>query len=88
LVGKSPRAAAAILGLALVAGVLILTQGLVHYPPAGMTCPNDNIVWMNNKSHTYQRAAHHFGSTKGGKFMCEHDAGRQGNRLAAGESGE
>jgi hypothetical protein len=46
-----------------------------------MTCPGDNLVWVNIRSHVYHfQGDTYFGSTKHGKFMCEHDAEKEGNR--------
>lgn len=50
-------------------------------PPSGMTCPGDKVVWVNTRSHVYHfQGERYFGNTKNGKFMCERDADREGNR--------
>lgn len=50
-------------------------------PPPGMTCPGDKLVWVNTQSHIYHfQGERYFGSTKRGKFMCEHDADKEGDR--------
>jgi hypothetical protein len=52
-----------------------------HAPPAGMTCPGDKLVWVNTHSGVYHfQGERYFGSTKDGKFICEHDADREGDR--------
>jgi hypothetical protein len=63
------------------AATVVAAQTPVHHPPAGMTCPNDKLVWVNTRSHIYHfQGERYFGSTKEGKFMCEHDADREGDR--------
>jgi hypothetical protein len=52
-----------------------------HVPPPGMTCQGDKLVWVNTRSHIYHfQGERYFGSTKEGKFMCEHDADKEGDR--------
>ena len=52
-----------------------------HAPPAGMTCPRDKLVWVNTRSHIYHfQGERYFGSTKEGKFICERDADKEGDR--------
>jgi len=59
-----------------------LAQTPLHQPPAGMTCPSDKVVWVNTRSHVYHlKGERYFGSTKEGKFICEHDADKEGDRL-------
>lgn len=72
--------------------VVVLTLGLIvsspsiaqtptHQPPAGMSCPGDKVVWVNTRSGVYHfQGERYFGSTKQGKFMCERDADRKGDR--------
>ena len=56
-------------------------QTPVHQPPAGMTCPGDKLVWVNTRSRVYHfQGERYFGSTKEGKFLCEHDADKEGDR--------
>ena len=58
-----------------------LAQTPVQQPPAGMTCTGDKLVWVNTRSHVYHfQGERYFGSTKQGKFMCQHDADREGDR--------
>ena len=46
-----------------------------------MTCPGDKVVWVNTRSHIYHfQGERYFGSTKSGRFMCERDADKQGDR--------
>ena len=57
------------------------TFGLAQTPPSGMTCPGDKLVWVNTRSHVYHfQGERYFGSTKQGKFICERDADREGDR--------
>ena len=56
-------------------------QTPTHAPPAGMTCPGDRLVWVNTRSHVYHfQGERYFGSTKHGKFICQHDADLEGDR--------
>ena len=56
-------------------------QTPVHAPPSGMTCPGDKLVWVNTRSHIYHfQGERYFGSTKDGKFICERDADKEGDR--------
>jgi hypothetical protein len=46
-----------------------------------MTCPGDKLVWVNTQSRVYHfQGERYFGSTKEGKFLCEHDADKEGDR--------
>jgi hypothetical protein len=52
-----------------------------HTPPAGLTCPGDKLVWVNTRSGVYHfQGERYFGSTKQGKFICERDADKEGDR--------
>jgi hypothetical protein len=69
----------------LLAGVLGISAAQAqtpnHTPPAGMTCPGDKLVWVNTRSHIYHfKGERYFGSTKEGKFICERDADKEGDR--------
>lgn len=49
--------------------------------PAGLTCPGDRVVWVNIRSGIYHfQGERYFGHTKDGKFMCQRDADREGDR--------
>ena len=49
--------------------------------PAGVACPGDRVVWVNARSGIYHfEGERYFGNTKQGKFMCQHDADREGDR--------
>jgi len=71
---------------ALLIGAVTVASGAfaqtpVHQPPAGMTCPGDKVVWVNTRSHVYHfKGERYFGSTEDGKFICEHDADKEGDR--------
>ena len=52
-----------------------------HIPPSGLTCPADKVVWVNTRSGVYHfRGQRYFASTQQGKFTCEKDALREGDR--------
>jgi hypothetical protein len=65
-----------------------------HTPPAGMTCPDDKLVWVNTRSGTrHFQGDQYFGNTKRGKFICEHDADEEDDRrsmaiMAAGPTAQ
>ena len=62
-------------------GIPSLAQTPTHTPPAGMTCQGDRIVWVNIPSRIYHlEGERYFGSTKNGKFMCQHAADKEGDR--------
>jgi hypothetical protein len=59
-----------------------LAQTKCQSPPPDLACP-DNIVWVNIPSHIYHfPGQRYFGCTKNGKFMCQRDADREGDRGA------
>jgi hypothetical protein len=69
------------LGLGLARPSLGIAQTPNHTPPAGMTCSGDKLVWVNTRSHIYHfQGERYFGSTKEGKFICERDADKEGDR--------
>ena len=50
-------------------------------PPAANTCPGDQVVWVNTRSHIYHFAGQTwFGHTKDGKYLCRHAADAEGDR--------
>jgi hypothetical protein len=56
-------------------------QTPTHTPPPNLACPGDKVVWVNTRSGIYHfRGERYFGSTKEGKFMCEKDADKEGDR--------
>lgn len=60
---------------------LAMAQAPQHSPPPGMTCPGDKLVWVNTRSHIYHfQGERYFGSTQVGKFICERDADKEGDR--------
>jgi hypothetical protein len=66
---------------AILAGEAAQGQAPIHTPPAGMTCPGDRLVWVNTPSRVYHfEGERYFGSTKTGKFLCQHDADAEGDR--------
>ena len=73
--------AAAAAGIFLITSSVLLAQTPTHTPPGGMTCPGDKLVWVNTRSGIYHfQGERYFGSTKQGKFMCERDADKEGDR--------
>jgi hypothetical protein len=71
--------------LLVVAGVLLpsilAAQTPNHGPPPGLKCPGDKLVWANTRSGIYHfQGERYFGSTKEGKFLCERDADKEGDR--------
>ena len=60
---------------------ILAAQTPVHAPPPGLKCPDDRLVWVNTRSHVYHfQGERYFGSTKEGKFICERDADKEGDR--------
>jgi hypothetical protein len=56
-------------------------QTPTHTPPAGQTCTNDRLVWVNTNSGVYHfQGERYYGSTKQGKFVCEKEALKEGDR--------
>ena len=69
------------LALGLIVNPVVHAQTPVTAPPPGLSCPGDKVVWVNTKSGIYHfRGERYFGSTEQGKFTCEHDALREGDR--------
>jgi hypothetical protein len=65
----------------ILAGTATYAQTSTHTPPAQLSCPGDQVVWVNTPSGVYHyRGERYFGSTKQGKFMCEKAALREGGR--------
>jgi hypothetical protein len=74
----------------LLAFLLTLSMGLEPawakhktYPAVdpGITCPGDRVVWVNTNSGIYHLEGERwFGRTAAGKFMCEKDAQKEGDR--------
>ena len=65
--------------LLLLAGVsaprVVFAQAPQHAMPPALRCPGDKVVWVNTRSGIYHfQGERYFGSTKEGKFLCEHDA--------------
>src|SRR5262245_6329612 len=77
---------------AVLLGVLSLSPALAEQkakapaePPKGqytsesaakMTCPLDNVVWVNTRSKVYHASGtKDYGKTKKGAYMCEKEAG-------------
>ncbi len=67
--------------LGLLIGPASYAQTPTHTPPAQLSCPGDRMVWVNTRSGVYHyKGERYFGSTKEGKFVCEKDALREGDR--------
>jgi hypothetical protein len=67
--------------LVIVIETAVFAQAPVHEPPPDMTCPGDQLVWVNTPSKIYHfKGTRDFGSTKTGKFLCQRDADKEGDR--------
>jgi hypothetical protein len=75
--------------LAVSVGLLLLSflggpgnaQTPSHVPDPNQSCPADRLVWVNTRSGIYHyKGERYFGSTKDGKFVCEKEALREGDR--------
>ena len=67
--------------VALVASLSAMAGTLTRMPPQGLVCPGDHLVWVNTDSGIYHfQGERYFGSTKSGKFMCQKDADKEGDR--------
>lgn len=69
--------------LLLLAGVstsgVVFAQAPQHALPPALRCPGDKVVWVNTRSGIYHfQRERYFGSTREGKFLCEHDADKEG----------
>ena len=70
-----------VLAMGLIVNSVVHAQAPVTAPPPGLSCPGDKVVWVNTKSGIYHfRGERYFGSTEQGKFTCERDALREGDR--------
>jgi hypothetical protein len=70
-----------LIALGILTGAGIYAQTPTHSPPSGLTCPGDQVVWVNINSGVYHYPdERYFGSTKNGKFICEKDALREDDR--------
>jgi hypothetical protein len=73
--------ASCLLAAGLLIGAGTYAQTPTHTPPATMSCRGDRVVWVNINSGVYHYPGErYFGSTKQGKFICEKDALREGDR--------
>lgn len=58
-----------------------MAQAPQHALPRNLKCPGDKVVWVNTNSGIYHfQGERYFGSTKRGKFICEHAADAEGDR--------
>ncbi len=70
-----------VLALGLLAGTPTYAQTSTHTSPQALSCKGDQVVWVNTNSGVYHyRGERYFGNTKQGKFICERDALREGDR--------
>ena len=61
--------------------VASLCPNCMSDPPPSMTCPGDKLVWCNLPTLIYHfQGERYFGCTRTGKFLCQHDADREGCR--------
>ncbi len=73
--------AGGLVAVGLLSGAGSSAQTPTHVPPPSLTCPADRVVWVNTRSGVYHfRGERYFGSTQQGKFICEKDALREGDR--------
>ena len=74
-------AAGSFIVLELVTGSATYGQTPTHAPPPHLSCQGDKVVWVNTRSGVYHyRGERYFGSTRQGKFVCEENALREGDR--------
>jgi hypothetical protein len=70
-----------LLGLGFMSGAGTYAQTPTHTPSTELSCKGDQVVWVNTRSGVYHyRGERYFGSTRQGKFICERDAMREGDR--------
>jgi hypothetical protein len=70
-----------LLSLAIVSGAAASRAGTPQHAPTNLHCPGDKVVWVNTRSGIYHfRGERYFGSTLNGKFICEREADREGDR--------
>lgn len=75
------KALAASVVLMLALARVSVAQAPQHDVPKGLNCPGDQVVWVNTRSRVYHfRGQRYFGSTLDGKYVCEKDAMREGDR--------
>jgi hypothetical protein len=73
--------AGSLVALGLLSGAGTQAQTPTHIPPTELSCKDDQVVWVNTRSGVYHyRGERYFGSTRQGKFICEKDALREGDR--------
>jgi hypothetical protein len=71
----------ALVGALVFAWNVAQAQAPQHEVPPSLKCPGDRIVWVNTRSGVYHfQGERYFGSTKQGKFVCQHEADREGDR--------
>jgi hypothetical protein len=65
----------------LFANLSAMAETQTRMPPQHLVCPGDHLVWVNTGSGIYHfRGERYFGNTKYGKFMCQKDADKEGDR--------
>jgi hypothetical protein len=56
-----------------------------HFPSeqqAQRHCPNDAVVWVNNKTGVYHlKGERWYGATKDGAYVCRKEADAEGDRM-------
>jgi hypothetical protein len=71
----------AVLFLGVLSGAGTNAQTPTHTVPTELSCKGDQVVWVNTRSGVYHyHGERYFGSTKQGKFVCEKEALREGDR--------
>ncbi len=72
---------ASVLALTLLTGMPTYAQNPSRTPLPQLSCPGDQVVWVNTRSGVYHyRGERYFGNTAQGKFICAKAALREGDR--------
>jgi hypothetical protein len=76
--------AGCLVAFGILTGAGVYAQTTTLPPASAISCPGDKVVWVNSSSGVYHyQGARYFGRTKNGRFICEKDALREGDRPAA-----
>ncbi len=60
---------------------VVLAQTPQHAMPVGTTYPGDKVVWVNTRLGIYHfRGEQYFDGTRESKFLCAHEADKEGDR--------
>ena len=73
--------AGCLISVGILTGIGSYAHTSTHTPSSHLSCPSDRVVWVNTRSGVYHyQGERYFGSTQEGKFICEKDALREGDR--------